>query len=211
MSEFRRRLMTQVASDPNALPDGCVRCEYLESTSTQWIDTGYTPTIGDELEIDRYKITKSTPNSTLFGAGDGSIQLVAVQNNVALYLRYFTGQAGYNTNIQYMQQHSVLVKQNGDIYTDGKYYATSNPGNGDVNTTLAIFNRGNRTSSFNGYIGTFTITRDNVRVVHLIPCLDANATPCYYDVVKKKFHYNQGTGQFLYKPLEQTDALPIGR
>jgi hypothetical protein len=210
MSEFRRRLMAQVASDPNALPAGCVRCEYLEGTGTQWIDTGYTPTRGDELEIDRYKVTKSTAHPTLFGAGDNSIQLVAVQSNDALYLRYFTEQATYNANIQHKQQHSLLVKQNGDIYIDGKYYETSNP-NGDVNTTLAIFNRGNRTSSFNGYIGTVTITRDNVCVVHLIPCLDANATPCYYDVVNKKFHYNQGTGQFLYKPLEQTDALPIGR
>lgn len=202
MSEYRRRLMAQVASDPNALPDGCVRCEYLESTGSQWIDTGYTPTRGDELEIDRYKIITSTTSPTLFGAGDGGIQLVAVHNSVALYLRYFAVQAAYNSNIQYMRQYSLLVKQNGDIYLDGKYYATSNTGNGDVNTTLAIFNRGNRTSIFKGYIGTVTITRDNVRVVHLIPCLDANATPCYYDTVNKKFHYNQGTGTFLYKIAE---------
>ena len=203
MSEFRRRLMIQQESDPNALPPGCVRCEYLESTSNQWIDTEYTPIIGDELEIDRYKVVRETSNPTIFGAGDGTYQFVAVHNNTALYLRYFTNAAELMAKPQVLQQHSLLVKKSGTIYVDGEPIGTSKPLYNDVNTTLAIFNRGNRDAIFIGYIGTVTITRDNVRVVHLIPCLDTNAKPCYYDVVNKKFHYNKGAGTFLYKILEQ--------
>lgn len=195
--------MMQQESDTNALPAGCVRCEYLESTGTQWIDTEYTPTRGDELEIDRYKVVVSTETPTLFGAGDETSQFVAVHNLSALYVRYFTHIAKMMPGIQYMQQHSLLIKKIGDIYVDGEYSGVSNPLNNNVNTTLAIFNRGNRAASIIGYIGTVTITKDDVRVVHLIPCLDTNATPCYYDVVNKKFHYNKGSGQFLYKILEQ--------
>lgn len=203
MSEFRRRLMAQVASDPNALPAGCVRCEYLESTGSQWIDTGYTPTRGDELEIDRYKVVVDTLNPTIFGAGDGGSQFVVVHQSTILFLRYFAVAAEWVSNIPNTQQHSLFVKKNGDVYVDGKYSATSNALSSNVNTTLAIFNRGNRAASIVGYIGTVTITRDDVRMVHLIPCLDTNATPCYYDVVNKKFHYNKGTGEFIYKILEQ--------
>ena len=203
MSEFRRRLMMQQESDPNALPAGCVRCEYLESTGTQWIDTEYTPTRGDELEIDRYKVVKNTSTPVLFGAGDETSQFVAVHNSTALFVRYFASVAKEMPHIKYMQQHSLLVKKSGDIYVDGKHSGTSTPFYNNVNTTLAIFNRGNRAASIIGYIGTVTITRDDVRMVHLIPCLDANATPCYYDVVNKKFHYNKGTGEFIYKILEK--------
>ena len=203
MSEFRRRLMMQGKSNEEVLPPGCVRCEYLESTGTQWIDTEYIPTRGDELEIDRYKVVSNTTSPTLFGAGDETSQFVAVNNTSTLFVRYFTNEGIPVNNIQNTQQHSLLVKKNGAVYVDGEYSATSNASYSDVNTTLAIFNRGNRAASIIGYIGTVTITRDDVRMVHLIPCLDANATPCYYDVVNKKFHYNKGTGEFLYKILEQ--------
>lgn len=204
MSEFRRRLLMQQESDPNAiLPAGCVRCEYLESTGTQWIDTEYTPTRGDELKIDRYKVVKKTLNPTIFGAGYETPQFVVVQTETTLYIRYFTDSGTPVDGISDLQQHSLLIKKNGDTYVDGQFCTTSIPLYNDVNTTLALFNRGNRTAKIIGYIGTVTITRDNVRVVHLIPCLDANATPCYYDVVNKKFHYNKGTGEFLYKILEQ--------
>lgn len=193
----------QGKSNEEVLPPGCVRCEYLESTGTQWIDTEYIPTRGDELEIDRYKVVSNTTSPTLFGAGDETSQFVAVNNTSTLFVRYFTNEGIPVNNIQNTQQHSLLVKKNGAVYVDGEYSATSNASYSDVNTTLAIFNRGNRAASIIGYIGTVTITRDDVRMVHLIPCLDANATPCYYDVVNKKFHYNKGTGEFLYKILEQ--------
>jgi hypothetical protein len=203
MSEFRRRLIAAVSQNESDIPAGCVRCEYLESTGTQWIDTEYTPTRGDELEIDRYIVTQNTAAPTLFGAGDGTSQFVAVHNHGGLFVRYFSNIAKSVNNIDYTRFHSLLVNQNGDIYVDDSFRETSSPLYNDVNTTLAIFNRGSRAASFIGCIGTVTITRDNVRVLHLIPCLDANTTPCYYDAVNKKFHYNKGTGEFLYKILEQ--------
>ena len=39
-------------------------------------------------------------------------------------------------------------------------------------------------------------------VQNLVPILDSNGTPCLYDIVKRRFHYNQGTGDFKYKIAE---------
>ena len=43
--------------------------------------------------------------------------------------------------------------------------------------------------------------KNNILIQNLIPCLDDNDVPCFYDSVNKQTHYNRGSGDFLYELL----------
>ena len=45
---------------------------------------------------------------------------------------------------------------------------------------------------------SFKITNNGSIVKLFIPVLDENNVPCLYDRVNKTYHYNIGTGSFLY-------------
>lgn len=53
-------------------------------------------------------------------------------------------------------------------------------------------------------IGRTRIYDANGDVYNLIPVLDLNGRPCFYDEVSGEFFYNQGTGEFGY------EELPVG-
>ncbi len=45
------------------------------------------------------------------------------------------------------------------------------------------------------YINNSTITES---MMVLVPLLDKNNRPCMFDLVKREYYYNQGTGEFKY-------------
>ena len=49
------------------LPAGYKRCNYLESTGTQTINTGLTPVYGDEINVIAYRTSKA--NSMFYASG----------------------------------------------------------------------------------------------------------------------------------------------
>ena len=49
---------------------------------------------------------------------------------------------------------------------------------------------------------------NDVLVRDMIPCLDNNGIPCMYDTVSGKTFYNQGTGEFIARPI--STVLPEG-
>ena len=202
MSSIRRRLMSQVASDPNALPVGCVRCEYLEGTGTQWIDTGYFPNIGDELFLQNVKVCGNY-SAVVFSAGNADYQLILLYAAAkSAYFKYFISGSAKSIGFDNRTTHNVKIGNGGELYINGEHKTTSSPIHG-VNTSLHIFIRADKNQKFTGTIGEVVITNYGEWRVHLIPCLDSNGTPCFYDTVAKKFHYNQGTGDFLYKIADQ--------
>ena len=53
-----------------------VQLEYLESTGSQWIDTGYVPVIGDSISVEF--LFSSYNNMAIFSAGTGLYQTTLV-------------------------------------------------------------------------------------------------------------------------------------
>lgn len=225
MSEFRRRLMAQVASDHNALPAGCVRCEYLESTGTQWIDTEKVVYANEDLLLDYYFQEVSGNNIIMGwryeGAHNNTSQCYINYNgnytNIPLSFYYGTPAAiercvslpiGERAKVEISTKKKKILIDG--VATDGNY---------DKTFTLAY--DGEKGSVYNNYL--FALNNIGVKAAmakvriyeyslkdhkgnstqHLIPILDSKGTPCFYDTVAKKFHYNKGTGTFLYKIAEQ--------
>lgn len=203
MSDFRRRLMMQQESDPNVLPAGCVRCEYLESTGTQWIDTEYYIEIGDEIFINSVS-SKMVTQASLLSSGTGDYQtiLLTIGSPKGYYYKYFATGKAREITYDYTKFHHIRITNDGRIYVNDRDYKVSEPIS-QTNTQLFLLKRANNSSYWRGTIGDFVVSKNEEDMLHLLPILDPNGTPCMYDTVKKKFYYNKGTGEFLYKILEQ--------
>lgn len=191
----------QVANDQNALPAGCVRCEYLESTGEQYIETTYSPVQGDELFID-YILRGSggSVGCSVFSAGKGSIQFCMIINTQSAWTR-FLGTSGTPVGVISIGTLYEL-RFYGDKYTINGEEFKNEVKEGIVGTNLFLFIRANGKQPLIGCIGKVTARREGEDIMHLIPILDPSGTPCMYDTVAKIYHYNKGTGQFAYKLLE---------
>lgn len=219
MSSIRRRLMSQVASDPNALPDGCVRLEYIESTGTQYIDTEKVVYANEDINIDfefttgsgtyvivgwRWKGTASNPYGFLINkvpnAGMQIYYGIHTSNNTGIVLKE-------NRNNVVISPNNKKIIVNGTV-ASGNYDTTfTNAYNGDEGSEYhcAIFTANMAGTPLSSTItpmklyGYSIINSKGEYVQNLVPILDPNGTPCLYDTVKRRYHYNQSTGTFLYK------------
>lgn len=210
MSEFRRRLMTQVASDPDALPAGCVRCEYLESTGTQYIDSEYIPNIKTRTRAE----VQFTKNTTGIWGGYATYPATAYdivgyyKNTDRWFMRAFCAGATNKESWTFDTEWHIFETDaaNTTVAIDGDVEARIR----DISYTnykisIFLFARNLSKTGTQLYshsrLKSVRIWEDDVLMRDFIPTLN-NGTPCLYDTVTKKFHYNQGTDTFLYKIAE---------
>ena len=187
------------------------RIEYLESTGTQWIDTGI-----KQNDFVKNLILEAVfqPSSNLCGehlssaSGGGS--------NYRWYYPLLIRDGYYMTNIwgsggekklapADYAKHTIKVSlYNGEISFDNKKFVFEEP-NSQVPFNIVIF--GNNNGSGSPLLSCYKLyslsllTADNILLRDFIPVLDPNGTPCMYDKVEHKFYYNAGTGDFIAGPV----------
>lgn len=182
-------------ADRGELPAGYQRCNYLESTGTQTINTGLTPVYGDKINVIAYRT--STANSMFYASG-----ALTITASNELYCRYFTSTHKGATAVSLKenfpadaQYHHIMLSKDG-FYSDGNFVKAL-PGERVEASTLIIFRGTNTYGKLR--IKRFYITRDGAYTLNLIPALDRNGKPCMYDTVSKQTFYNAGKGEFLYE------------
>lgn len=190
---MRRRLL--LMSKKSELPSGYKRCEYLESTDTQYIDTGITPVRNDIIEF-TFMVLKS--NSAPFGCENFTMVIDVTNVYHTTYSRFFDSKG--IENFANMSTNNIYKLK----YTSNKIslHENSNPINclSNIGTmvaygTLWLFGRSDLNQLHKcRYYGFFI-----ENAINLIPALDQEGRPCMYDTVTKKPFYNQGSGEFLYK------------
>lgn len=175
--------------------------QYIESTGTQYIDTGVKPDYanGDKVEISFYRASYTGGQPCAFGSRKSN-----VTNGVyALALNIIICDADASSSFP--------------IYADERNNVTLSVDNNNVviNNTSYIMPR-RVTSEFNAYLfglndsGWINVPykgmklynwkywKNGVLVQNLIPVLDANSVPCLYNLVDGTFFYNAGSGTFIY-------------
>lgn len=188
------------------LPHGAIPVEYIESTGTQYIDTGVIPLNGFQLDC-QLQVTKFN---------DGAFGVMSRNTSRNCYLNFYSQKiyprfgAGFPSGSKYISFRKVAIVFNRqDLYIDGDGggYTFNN-----INDAIQIYPfylfAYNHDGIVSGYclMRLFNITLSNYGEVEFdaIPVRFPNELGewegAMYDFVSGELFRNQGTGSFVIGP-----------
>ncbi len=186
--------------------------EYLESTGTQYIDTGVVPDFkSTAIKTSITFLGNIGIQYGIFGTGSSSdssrFWLVSEENGsnweagIGPHYNKLNKIQNKTTFIQYTPRNNIEYI----IKIDNEEFIADIDGYGNNLSNIYVFTVGRtdshipRKSIIKLYY--FQIYDNDVLLRDFIPVLDGNGTPCMYDKVERKFYYNAGTGQFIAGPV----------
>ena len=200
MSNFRRRLMMSFEKKYTPV-------EYLESTGTQYIDTGVKLNNNSSVEITaKFLATAKGKSYYLFGSSIvNNRYMIAVGSTTNKYLvDLYSNRYRINSSVSAFDNefhtHKVL---NSEYYIDNVLQGTQTPLTFSNTENAYIFDVKNRPTDSSVGVQKWQIKKckiynSSTLVRDYIPVLDSSNRPCLYDKVEDKFYYNKGSGEFLY-------------
>lgn len=183
------------------LPFGYIELAYLQSSGTQYIDTGYKPNQNTRIVMDSQ--LNSTPNGNvfLFGArGNGAVQMFELVYIASTGFRadYGSSIASFGSSVGATELlHLDFNKNSATLNDKVTKTLTSSTFNSPVNLVLFCVNsNGSKSSYASMKLYSFQIYDNGTIVRDYIPCIDPNGSVGLYDLVNEKFYTNAGTGVF---------------
>ena len=183
------------------LPSGYTELEYIQSSGTQYIDTGFKPNQDTKISI-----TVDFPLS-------GTAWLYGGRTSAGSNSLGFLCEGGNHYRFDYASSINELVTKptgkftidsdknkcyiNGELVFTATYTTFASPVN------MYIFNNNNNGSLSGGSSAKLYNCRiyDNgVLIRSFIPCKNASGTVGLYDSVNNQFYQNAGTGTFIAGP-----------
>lgn len=183
------------------LPEGYTAVEYIQSSGTQYIDTGRKLTQDSDITIDFMIVGTKNRNAGIFGSRQS-----ARKNNLALSQdggsNYFVGDFSEYPKYRFtmaltLERTKIRMNKAGVWINDILQKSWSNVANFKTPTNGLIFDVGNNNWTGNKAImRLYSYTDGNAQ--KLVPCLDADGVPCLYDLIGKTALYNQSAGSFTW-------------
>lgn len=206
MSMLGNNLLAQYYAQNQGLPFGYEAVEYLESTGTQWIDTGVYVNQDTEINIEAQHVTTSDSFS-IFGVNpffvitEGTGNFWALRYNNTMFNTRILG-----TNKIKINWHKNIANINNQL-THEFQYATFQS---SVTSTL-FARRSNNTLGIEEYAKTRLFTCQISKVRNYIPCIrKSDGKPGMYDLCHSicpltgtSFYVNAGTGEFIVPSQSQ--------
>lgn len=194
MMAIRRRVMSQAKK--SILPKEYQQVEYIESSHTQWIDTGIYFEKDDSIDVvvrpTEYALNYHNYDRCVFGCYANSLQ-----TELGIWVRKFRFDVSFTSNT--INDNTYHVVKSSDVWTlDNEIQGT---GINRTNTTHTIilfgrwYNGIDKLSDIRVY--SYKHIRNNAVILDLIPCYrKADGEIGMYDTVSKTFYTNAGTGTF---------------
>ncbi len=184
------------------LPDGYTHVEYIESSGTQYIDTGFKPNQNTRVVCSGILEVSSSTN-WLFGARNSSSagQFFFAAGAAGYYLSgYNTEQNSYPTSMN--STNRIVVDKNKNVTTltsnDTSSAATHAAATFSVNYNMLLFavNTAGAVSYGKARIYSCQIYDNGTLVRDYVPAVKADGTVGLYENVNGTFYANAGTGVF---------------
>ena len=179
---------------------------YLQSSGTQYIDTGFIPTNNTDASV-TCKYTKNTGIHTIFAGGSawGNNELLIVAHNNQSFVVFERGNdinarlSGSKDLTNQIHTWSIIGDKG---YMDDTEVTTITTSNVSTTNSIALLAY-HRNSGYGDFlIGCLygaKIWENNILVRHLIPAVrKVDNKPGMYDKVTGNFYTNGGTGEFTY-------------
>ena len=188
------------------LPSEYQRVEYIESTGTQYIDTGIKLDSNSIGEID-FQITESG-SYNIFGsrssATENSFQAISSNRDGLLAADFQNYQINrlseapnFSRNIIKISNKYIEINDNKQIVQNYTEFET--PYNSYIFNVSGNHATGYDLAKMKLY--TFKLWKNNNLVRNFIPCYrKSDNKPGLYDLANNEFYTNQGTGEFVVGP-----------
>ena len=167
-----------------SLPEGYTKLAYIQSSGTQYIDSGLTMNKSDSYE---YMLTGYFSNNA-YGGANGYMQF---QSGIAI---------GAKSTIKVVYDGKTYDEK---VYVNGTLNSSNNWSNyNGVNVKIGIFKLGDPNNGWFsgeaqiGKLYSLRIKNADTTVRDFIPCINPNGVVGLYDLVSKQFYGNAGTGTF---------------
>lgn len=181
------------------LPEGYTAVDYLQSSGSQYIDTGYKygADSGFELTVDG-----SSSNGTVIGAEDSKGKLAVVFiGTLHMARKNSASMSTYDLNYPI----KIVNKGSQFIVSDAIHHRTVTvDDSGFVGPDLTIYlyarhlTSGAQIASSTTKIYSCRFLENGSVVANLRPCLDPDGVPCFYDTVRQQKYANAGEGSFTW-------------
>lgn len=175
--------------------------EYLESSGTQWFDTGFVPNPNTRVEIKVEVLSTTVARHAIFGARPvaGSVTDSFAVWNLDGILRWDYNDSFVFTATNAVGVHTIMANKNA-MTVDGETVSITE-GEFSPKYSLLIFcaNNGGTadTRRMTGRLYYCQIYDNDVLIRDYWPCYDPNGVACLYDKVNRQYEYNAGTGEFI--------------
>lgn len=196
----RRKFFSRAARHIEGLPDDFTPVSFLQSSGSQYIDTGRKLTQDSDITIDFRIVGGINRSAGIFGSRES-----ASKNNLTLVLdmdaRFLVDFSEYRQHrfitAASLERTKIQINKAGVWVNDILKTSWSDVADFETPTNGLIFDVGN-----NNWTGNKAIMRlygyTDGDAQQLVPCLDANGVPCLYDLIGKTALYNQGAGSFTW-------------
>lgn len=187
--------------DYSALPVGWSALSYIESTGTQYIDTGFVPNQDTRVEMKLLCRVSSGTTNWAFGArtSSSSNRFTFAGSTNGYYSSSYATNAGnidksYNTvDVFVLDKNRNITYINGKEVSNVTYTSFSAP----CNLTLFAVNTNGSVSKGKIRIYHCKIYDNGTLVRDYVPVVNKDGTYGLYDLLNKKFYTNAGTGTFV--------------
>ncbi len=194
------------------LPEEYTQVDYIESSGTQYIDTGVLPTFNTEVELEFMSIAENM-SGFIYGsrkANNDSTHTIIFFANASDYYPQFANDSSVihlaNTHPEFTQPNIKYKAKNGKkgFYINDvllKQYTAQT----ELNSTHSMYifalneNGSVERRMANARIYKFKIYENDILIRDYVPCYkNSDNEVGLYDIVNNVFYTNQGTGAFTY-------------
>ena len=197
------------------LPSGYTELEYIQSSGTQYINTGFKPTGNTRVVVDFLAYNQTTAQQGIFGSrpgASGRFTLFTGHSTTSLQVDYNTEKSLADQDVEISGldlTKRVNISMSNKLVIDGATVSSTAVKSFTSTYDMYLFANNNvgavqLPSSLNLY--SCAIYDDNTLVRNFVPCKNPDGVVGLYDSVNSQFYQNAGTGSFTAGPeVEQED------
>ena len=184
-----------------SLPSGYKEVEYIQSSGTQYINTGFIPKYDSRIVLDA-EVTNSSIACALFGARSAasgtnpSANALFSLSGGAIRSDYYGSMVSSTTTVS----GRTIFDKNKNVVSFGSNTITNNRSTASSNQTLFLFavqTAGSATLLATMKLYACQIYDNGTLVRDFYPCTNESGAVGLYDLVGKQFYSNAGTGSFV--------------
>lgn len=186
------------------LPYGFTQLDYIESTGSQYIDTGITADNTVEFDV-TFNTSDNLGNSTygcIFGSRQASVTKelqVTTYSDSGFYGTFRYGDSGnYNAYLTRLQKINVKLLNGKYIVDNEEKYSVDKTFSNNYNIYIFALNNGGTAAQY-GKVKLYTLKlyKAGSLVRNFIPCKSVNNEIGLFDLISNTFFANKGTGSFI--------------